>query len=79
MANKEVVRSREAQAIIDCLKREGTALTLAEISEKTGLELKTGHLSAGRSAGLIANGDEKEVEVVQTVKKTVKTYRYTGK
>lgn len=79
MSTKEVKRSAEAQAIIDCLKTENRAMTLAEISEKTGLNLKTGHLSAGRSAGLVANGEDVEVEVLQKVKKTLKTYRYTGK
>lgn len=77
---KEVVRSKEAQAIIDFLqKNPDGSFTLSEISAGTGLDLKTGHLSTGRSAGLLGNGDDREIEVVQTVKKTVKTYRYTGK
>lgn len=77
---KEVVRSKEAQAIIDFLQANpGKSFTLAEISKATGLDLKTGHLSTGRSAGLIGNGDDVEVEVVQKTKKVLKTYTYSGK
>lgn len=73
---KEVVRSVEAEAIIKALKDSGESMTLAELSAVTGLDLKTGHLSSGRSAGLIASDGEKEVEVL--VRKSVKTYRYIG-
>ena len=73
---KEVVRSAEANAIINTLKESGESMTLAELSAATGLDLKTGHLSSGRAAGLIASDGEKEVEVL--VKKSVKTYRYIG-
>ena len=73
---KEVVRSVEANAIINALKDSGESMTLAELSAVTGLDLKTGHLSSGRSAGLIASDGEKEIEVL--VKKSVKTYRYIG-
>lgn len=80
MANKkEVVRSVEAQKVIDVLKaHKGEALTLAEISAEAGMELKTGHLSSGRSAGLIATAGEKEITETVSVKKTVKTYTYKG-
>lgn len=76
---KPVVRSKEAQAVIDVLKaHKGEALTLAQISAEAGMDLKTGHLSSGRSAGLIAAAGE--VEVTETVKvtKSVKTYSYVG-
>ena len=74
---KEVVRSAEANAIINALKDSGESMTLAELSAVTGLDLKTGNLSSGRAAGLIASDGEKEVEVL--VKRSVKTYRYIGK
>lgn len=74
---KEVVRSVEAEAIIKTLKESAEPMTLAEISEVAGMELKTGHLSSGRAAGLIEAAGEKEVFVY--VKKAVKTYRYIGK
>ena len=73
---KEVVRSVEAEAIIRALKDSGESMTLAELSAVTGLDLKTGNLSSGRAAGLIASDGEKEVEVL--VKRSVKTYRYIG-
>lgn len=76
MSKKEVVRSAEATAIIETLKATGESMTLAELSAATGLELKTGHLSSGRSAGLIVADGEKEIEVL--VKKSVKTYKYIG-
>ena len=77
MSKKEVVRSAEAEAIINTLKESGESMTLAEISAVTGMDLKTGHLSSGRAAGLIEADGEKEIEVL--VKKSVKTYRYIGK
>ena len=73
---KEVVRSVGAEAIIKARKDSGESMTLAELSAVTGLDLKTGHLSSGRSAGLIASDGEKEIEVL--VRKSVKTYRYIG-
>ncbi|NCB45701.1 hypothetical protein EOM81_01675 [bacterium] len=77
MSNKkEIVRSAEAEAIVNTLKESGKSMTLAEISAATGLDLKTGHLSSGRSAGLIEADGEKEIEVL--VKKSVKTYKYIG-
>lgn len=76
---KEVVRSKEAQAVIDVLKaHKGESLTLAEISAEAGMDLKTGHLSSGRSANLIQASGEKEVTETVTVKKSVKTYTYIG-
>ena len=80
MANKkEVVRSKEAQAVIDVLKaHKGESLTLAEISKEAGIDLKTGHLSSGRTAGLIAADGEKEITETVSVKKSVKTYTYVG-
>jgi len=77
MSKKEVVRSVEAEAIVNTLKESGESMTLAEISAVTGMDLKTGHLSSGRAAGLIEADGEKEIEVL--VKKSVKTYRYIGK
>lgn len=77
MSKKEVVRSVEAEAIVNTLKESGESMTLAEISAVTGMDLKTGHLSSGRAAGLIVADGEKEIEVL--VKKSVKTYRYIGK
>ena len=73
---QEVVRSTEANAIINTLKESGESMTLAELSAATGLDLKTGNLSSGRAAGLIASDGEKEVEVL--VKRSVKTYRSIG-
>ena len=73
---KEVVRSVEAEAIVKTLKENEGSYTLAELSKMTGLNLKTGHLSSGRAAGLIAADGEKEIEVL--VKKSVKTYKYVG-
>jgi hypothetical protein len=77
MSNKPRVYSTEAQALIETLKNAGEPLTLAEASERAGVEFKTGHLSSGRADGLIEACGEKEIEV--SVKKSVKTYRYIGK
>lgn len=76
MSKKEIVRSVEAEAIVNTLKESGESMTLAEISAVAGMDLKTGHLSSGRAAGLIEADGEKEIEVL--VKKSVKTYRYIG-
>ena len=76
MSKKEIVRSVEAEAIVNTLKESGESMTLAEISAATGMELKTGHLSSGRAAGLIEADGEKEIQVL--AKKSVKTYRYIG-
>ena len=62
MSEKIVVRSAEAEAIISTLKGSSEPLTLAEMSEITGMDLKTGHLSSGRAAGLIEAAGEKEIE-----------------
>ncbi len=84
MANKEkvvkpIVRSVEAQAVIDVLKKnKGKDMTLAEISAEAGMDLKTGHLSSGRASNLIATSGEREVVETVSVKKSVKTYTYTG-
>ena len=77
MSKKEIVRSVEAEAIVNTLKESGESMTLAEISAVTGMDLKTGHLSSGRAAGLIEADGEKEIQVL--AKKSVKTYRYIGK
>lgn len=76
MSKKEIVRSVEAEAIVNTLKESGESMTLAEISAVTGMDLKTGHLSSGRAAGLIEADGEKEIQVL--AKKSVKTYRYIG-
>jgi len=75
--SKERVYSAEAKALLETLKNSNEPLTLAEASQIAGIEFKTGHLSSGRSDGLIEAAGEKEVEVL--VKKSVKTYRYIGK
>lgn len=75
--SKERVYSAEAKALLETLKNSNEPLTLAEASKIAGIEFKTGHLSSGRSDGLIEACGEKEVEVL--VKKSVKTYRYIGK
>ena len=74
---KERVYSTEAKALVETLKNASEPLTLAEASAIAGIEFKTGHLSSGRSDGLIESAGEKEISV--TVKKSVKTYRYIGK
>lgn len=76
MSKKEIVRSVEAEAIVNTLKESGESMTLAEISAVAGMDLKTGHLSSGRAAGLIEADGEKEIQVL--AKKSVKTYRYIG-
>ena len=77
MSKKERVYSAEAKALIDTLKNSPEPLTLAEASAIAGVEFKTGHLSSGRSDGLIEACGEKEITV--STKKSVKTYRYIGK
>ncbi len=76
MSTKIVERSKEAQAVIDTLKASGKDMTLAEIAEASGLDIKTGHLASGKKAGLIEVAGEREVEV--TVTKKVHTYRYVA-
>lgn len=69
----KIVYTDNDRAIVSALK--GTeGLTLAELSEATGLELKPGHVVSAMKKGLIASIGEREV-IRPSVRK-VYTYNY---
>ena len=59
------------QIIVDILKQYPDGLTLAEISEKTGVEVKSGHMKSTGDKGLIEVIGEREVEKISKGKRTV--------
>ena len=62
------------RAIVEALKNASKPMTLAEINEATGLELKPGSLSAAVKKGLIAKGNE--VKVLRDSHREVSTFTF---
>lgn len=59
------------QTIVDILKQYPDGLTLAEICEKTGVEVKSGHMVSTGKKGLIEVIGEREIEKIGKGKRTV--------
>lgn len=72
MAEKNTL-SQDAKIVLQVLKDATTPLTLAEINAIGGTNVKTGTLVSLIKKGMIAKGDDKEVEY--TAKKFVGTYK----
>lgn len=66
--------SAEMLAVLKVLQENrGVALTLAEINEKAGTNVKSGTVVGLMRGNLITKGDDKEVEYI--AKKKVGTYK----
>ena len=75
MPKKEtkITYSENDHAIVSAL-RDSEGMTLAELREATGLDLKAGHITSAMKKGLIAASGEREVE--RPVIRPVSTYSY---
>ena len=71
---RKVVYTDTDRALVNALKEANEPLTMAQLAEATGLELKSGHLVSAMHKGLIEKAGEIDVEVRKT--KTVATYVY---
>jgi hypothetical protein len=74
MANTQNVFTKHAKAIVDALKGNPDGLTIAELNEVTGMEIKSGHVVGAAKKGLIEVIGEREVE--RPAKRKVATYVY---
>lgn len=54
-------------------------LTLAEISEQIGIDLKSGSVNGLIAKGLVEHGPDRTMVVMKPVKTTVKTWRLAGR
>lgn len=77
MSKKEtkITYSENDYAIVDAL-RNSDGLTLAELREVTGRDLKPGHVVSAIKKGLIASIGEREV--IRPAKREVSTYVYVN-
>lgn len=61
MANKITFNSRD-KAIVEALKLNENGLTLTQLKEATGLDLKPGHITSAVRKGLVVNAGKVTVE-----------------
>lgn len=71
---RKITYTDNDRAIVAALKGVEGGLTLAEINEKTGLNLVAGHIVSAKNKGLIEAAGTAEVE--KTGKRKVFTYKY---
>lgn len=71
---RKITYSDNDRAIVTALKGAEGGLTLAEINERTGLNLVAGHIVSAMNKGLVEVIGERKVP--KTVKRNVFTYRY---
>ena len=71
---RKITYSDNDRAIVAALKGAENGLTLAEINEKTGLNLVAGHIVSAMNKGLIEVIGEAEIE--KPSKRKVSTYRF---
>ena len=69
---KQTVFTQTDKAIVDALKGAADGLTLAELNEATGIEIKSGHVVGASKKGLIEVIGEREV--TRPAKRKVATY-----
>ena len=69
---KQTVFTQTDKAIVSALKGAADGLTLAELNEVTGMEIKSGHVVGAAKKGLIEVIGEREVE--RPAKRKVATY-----
>lgn len=63
---KQIVYTEKDRAIVSALQGEVNGLTIAEVNEKTGMDLKPGSFSNAIKKGLIVRVGEREVERMGT-------------
>lgn len=71
---KQTVFTQTDKAIVDALKGAADGLTLAELNEATGMEIKSGHIVGATKKGLIESIGEREV--FRPGKRKVATYAF---
>ena len=71
---KQTVFTKTDKAIVDALKGAADGLTLAELNEATGMEIKSGHLVGAIKKGLVEAIGEREV--FRAGKRKVATYSF---
>ena len=71
------VANKTQQMFMEALEGEENGLTLSEVNEKLGTEIKTGSINCLLAKGLVETDGEREVQVM--VKKKVKVYKLVNK
>lgn len=71
---KQTVFTKTDKAIVDALKGAADGLTLAELVNVTGMEIKSGHLVGAIKKGLVEAIGEKEI--LRPGKRKVATYHF---
>ena len=71
---KQTVFTKTDKAIVEVLKGAAEGLTLAELNQATGLEVKSGHLTGAIKKGLIEAIGEREI--FRPGKRKVATYSF---
>lgn len=71
---KQTVFTKTDKAIVEALKGAAEGLTLAELNQATGLEVKSGHLTGAIKKGLIEAIGEREI--FRAGKRKVATYSF---
>ncbi len=71
------VANKTQQMFMEALEGEENGLTLSEVNEKLGTEIKTGSINCLLAKNLVMTDGEREVQVL--VKKKVKVYKLVRK
>ena len=69
--------NKNQKAFLEALEGVEEGLTLSEVNEKLGTEIKTGSINCLLTKGLVEADGEREVQVL--VKKKVKVYKLVRK
>ena len=77
MANSNWVANKTQKMFMEALEGEENGLTLSEVNEKLGTEIKTGSINCLLAKGLVETDGEREVLVM--TKKKVKVYKLVHK
>ena len=77
MAQSNWTPNKTQQSFMEALADEENGLTLSEVNEKLGTEIKTGSINCLLAKGLVETDGEREVQVM--VKKKVKVYKLVNK
>lgn len=78
MATNKITYSANDRAIVNALKNAPEGLTLAEINEATGLDLKPGSITSAKNKGLITVSEQKGI-VYRPVKRSATVYFFITK
>lgn len=77
MAQSNWTPNKTQQSFMEALADAENGLTLSEVNEKLGTEIKTGSINCLLAKGLVETDGEREVQVL--VKKKVKVYKLVRK